>query len=101
MVKKSWKVIFRQRTIRKIRNIAIYIESRGYPENALRFANALYNFGESLGEYPEKYPICRNPIWAKRNLRCAVFRKDYLFIYKIFEKEVVIYNVVNARTMAL
>ena len=100
MGKSKIKVSFRKRAIKKIRNVAIYIESKGYPDTAINFATRLFDFGESLADFPEKYPVCRKKEWAKRNLQCAVFKKDYIFIYKLHNDELVIYNVVHALTIA-
>ena len=73
MEKRAKKVVYRPSTIRKIRDIAIYIEKKGYPETAESFVQELYDFGDSLASFPGKYPVCRKKPWAKRNLRCAVF----------------------------
>ncbi len=100
MEKRTRKVVFRPKTISKIRDIAIYIEGKGYPITAEKFIQHLFDFGESLGDFPDKYPVCRKKAWAKRNLRCAVFRKNYVFIYKLFNDELVILNVVHVLTIA-
>ena len=75
MVKRTRKVVFRPRTIGKIRDIAIYIEGKGYPITAEKFIQQLFDFGESLADFPEKYPVCRKEVWAKRGLRCAVLKR--------------------------
>jgi len=100
MEKRALKVIFRRKTISKIKDIAIYIENRGYPITGDNFIHQLFNFGESLALFPNKYPVCRKKAWAKRDLRCAVFNKHYIFIYKLNNNELVIYNVVYASTIA-
>jgi plasmid stabilization system protein ParE len=93
------KVVFGKRAIRNIGHTAIYIESKGFPDNAIKFANELFDFGQSLADFPEKYPVCRKKNWAKRNLRCAIFKKDYIFIYRVSQNELIIYNVVHTRTI--
>ncbi len=100
MEKRAKKVVFRPKTIRKIRDIAIYIESKGFPGTAESFVQELFDFGESLAVFPEKYPLCRKPAWAKRNLRCAVFKKNYIFIYKLIDDELVNFNVVHVLTIS-
>lgn len=97
--KRKVKVVYSKRAINNIKWTAIFIESKGFPENAARFAIELFDFGQSLADFPEKYPVCRKKIWAKRNLRCAIFKKDYIFIYRIFKDELIIYNVVHTRTI--
>jgi len=100
MEKDKRKVVFRQRAITKIRNVAIYIESKGFPNAAINFTIQLFDFGASLADFPDKYPVCRKRVLALRNLRCAIFKKDYIFIYKLINDELIIYNVVHARTIA-
>ena len=100
MDERQRKIVFRRRAIKKIGNVAIYIEGKGYPDTAKKFAAQLYDFGASLAGFPEKYAVCRKKAWAKRNLRCAIFKKNYIFIYKIINDELVIFNVVHARTIA-
>jgi len=99
MEKRTLKVVFRRKTIGRIKGIAIYIEERGYPITAENFIQQLFDFGESLALFPNKYPVCRKKAWAKRNLRCAVFNKDYIFIYKLNNNELVIFNIVHASTI--
>jgi plasmid stabilization system protein ParE len=100
MAKREIKIIFKKRTAIAISNIALYIEGKGYPITANRFTVKLYKFGNSLAGFPDKYPVCRKKAWAKRNLRCAVFKKNYVFIYKLFNDELVILNVVHVLTIA-
>lgn len=98
--KRNGKVVFSKRAINNIKWTAIFIESKGFPANAIKFTNKLFDFGLSLFDFPEKYPIFRKKDWAKRNIRCATFRRDYIFIYRVLKDELTIYNVVHARTIA-
>jgi plasmid stabilization system protein ParE len=98
MEKKS-KIIFRQEAKESIRDIAFYIELCGYPETAEKYTQRLLSFGESLLVFPDKYPICRFPKLAKRNLHCAVFEQNYIFIYKVIHDQVLIYNVVHGSVL--
>ncbi len=76
--------------------ITDYISEQGYPERAKKFYFKLEDFGYSLGIFPEKYAICRHSYYARRKYRCAVFKKNYVFIYKVVKKQVVIYNVIHS-----
>lgn len=100
MEERTIKVVFRPKTIGKIKDIAINIENKGYPITAEKFVQQLFDFGESLAVSPNKYPKCRKTVWAKRNLRCAVFNNNYIFIHKLVDDELVIYNVVHTLTIA-
>ena len=92
--------IYKKRAAISIFQIGLYIEAKGYPITANRFVDKLYEFGNSLGEYPDKFPVCRKKEWAMRNLRCAIFKNDYIFVYKLIDDVLVIYNVVHARTIS-
>ena len=79
-----------------IYSISIYIEKEGYPMNAQQFKKELFSFGNSLGQFPGRYPICRKPDFRKREYRCAVFKKNYIFVYKPFKTEIVICNIIHS-----
>lgn len=95
MEKKTLAVFYKPVAERQITAIAIYIEQKGFPENAEKFANKLYDFGDSLGILPVSFPVCRNKVFAKRNFRCAVFHRDYVFVYKVFKNKITIHLVVH------
>ena len=76
--------------------ISLYIESKGYPMTAQKFKKKLFDFGNSLVNFPEKYSFCKKPKLFKKKYRYAVFKKNYIFIYKPFKNKVVIYNVIHS-----
>src|SRR5438105_786552 len=75
--------------------IADYIEIKGYPDTALKFIGRMEKFSKTLTDFPDKYPICRNLKFAKRNYHCAVFENNYMFLYKTDGKRLIIYNVIH------
>ena len=92
------EVIYRDKAKQAILDIVLYIKREGYPDNAEKFLLRLMGFGYSLALFPNKYPLCKKLNLAKRNLHCAVFDKNYIFIYKVINKGLVVYNVINAST---
>jgi plasmid stabilization system protein ParE len=72
---------------------------QGYPETAEKFVDQLYDFGYKLNRFPLGYPICRHEKFKKRGLRCAVFHKNYIFVYKVTKNKVIVYNVVHGKTL--
>ncbi|NOX87057.1 MAG: type II toxin-antitoxin system RelE/ParE family toxin [Chlorobi bacterium] len=100
MAEKEIRITYKLPAIRSIAKIGNYIADKGYPKTADNFISELYKFGNSLKNFPEKYPICRKETWAKRNLRCAVFEKNYIFIYKLVRNKLVIFNVVHVLTIS-
>jgi plasmid stabilization system protein ParE len=95
MEERKLKVIYRERARLSIRNFAILIEEEGYPETADKFVKSLITFGSSLNKFPEKYALCKNPSLLNRKFRCAVFKNNYIFIYKIIRNELIILAVFN------
>jgi len=100
MAERKIKIIYKKRAAISISKIAFYIKIKGYPITAKKFTGKLYKFGDSLADFPDKYPVCRKEVWAQRNLRCAVFKKNYVFIYKLIQDELVVFNVVHVLTIA-
>lgn len=95
------KVIFSPKAKKSIDKIIDYIEERGYPETAEKFANKLYDFGNSLAVFPDKYPFCRQPQLTKRKMRCAVFHKNYFFVYMRLKNTLIIFNIIHSKTHPL
>src|ERR1700679_1926663 len=96
--KEKVQIVLKPKAEQSIVDISIFIAGKGKPERALSFMDSLYEFAYSLSKFPNKYPICKKLTLAKRNLHCAVFDKNYIFIYKMVNKRLVIYNVINAKT---
>jgi plasmid stabilization system protein ParE len=97
-VEKKEKIIFKEKAKQAILDIALYIENRGYPETAEKFAQKLVLFANSLASFPKGYPICKQKQFAKYQLHCAVFHKNYIFVYKLIKNTVVVYTVIHTNT---
>jgi plasmid stabilization system protein ParE len=93
------EVIFLPKSQKSIFSIYRYIAERGYPATAEKFFNRLYDFGYGLNDYPDKYGICRQPVYQKRKLHCAVFESNYVFIYKAVKSQLVIYNIIHSKRL--
>jgi len=92
---KNLEVVIHKAAISNIDDVRNYIISEGYPLNAQRFSERLFNFIYSLNTQPERYAICRYKRFAKRNLHCAVFETNYIIAYKIFKFKIVVHAVIN------
>ena len=93
-----YQVVWSGAAKNSILEIVKYIEVRGYPGNAKKFYFEIEKFGESLGNFPNKYAICRQIHLAKRKMRCVPFKRNYMFIYKKVDSQLKIYNVVHVKT---
>lgn len=58
MGKGNISIIYKKRAAASIYKIGLYIEDKGYPITAYRFIVKLYEFGNSLADFPNKFPIC-------------------------------------------
>ena len=65
-----------------------------YIEHEIKMPEKLISFGQTLIDFPLKYPICKNEKLSKRNLRCAVFDKKWIFAYKVTENYVIIKDII-------
>jgi len=89
-------VIVRPRAEKSLDRIGGYIIQKGYPETAIRFLGRMRIFANSLGDFPEKYPICRQKSYQKQKYRCAVFEDGYIFIHKLIGNEMILLNIVHS-----
>jgi plasmid stabilization system protein ParE len=72
-----------------------YIAERGSPGNAGKLHKRMLAFIPTLGEMPEKYPVCRHKRFGKKQYRCAVFEKSYVFVYAINKNNVLLLRVIH------
>ena len=98
MPNKKYKVEWSKKAEKSIINITTYIAEQGYAERTEKFYYKLEKFGNKLSGNPGGYAICRQEILARYDMRCAVFRKTYIFVYKVENNRVVIYNVIPGKT---
>jgi len=88
------KLFWHSSALRSIESIYNYI-AESNPANAIVFIDRMIKFGESLAVFPEKYGLCRVELLAKQNYHCAVFEKNYMFIFKVVEAKAIIYKIVH------
>jgi plasmid stabilization system protein ParE len=92
-------VIFLPKAKRVIRAVAFRILEQGYPDRATKYSERMVQFGLSLAILPYKYPLCRFPILMDNGLRCAVFEKTYIFVFRMDAERLIIYNVVHVKRL--
>ncbi len=95
MAKKQITVFIKPKAEKQITAVSVYIEEKGFPFTAEKFAGKMYDFAESLALFPFGYPVCRNNLLKKKNYRCAVFHKDYIFVYKVYRDRLTIHQVIH------
>lgn len=98
MDSRSYPVIWKERAKRSLQDIFRYVY-KASPDHAVKFNDRLVGFGKSLGEFPERHPVAPQKPYKKRNFRRAVFKRNYVFFFKIEKGAVVIYNIVHAKRL--
>jgi plasmid stabilization system protein ParE len=93
------QVVFGKRAKTAIETTTLHIEESGYPDTAIDFAQRLSNFGYTLADFPNKYPLCRFLRFSKRNYRCAVFESNYIYVYKQVKNQLRIYNIIHTKRL--
>jgi plasmid stabilization system protein ParE len=96
MEQEKIEVVYTERAAISIAEVAWYITGKGYPETAQKYRRKLYEFGNSLVNFTNKYPLCRHTVYKSRNYRCAVFDKSWVFVYKLVKKRLIIYYVIHS-----
>lgn len=99
MDKKKLEVIFKKKAINNINHTTAYIIGKGYPMNAVKYADRLYDFGQSLAIFPDKPPVCRFPKFSKKGFHCAVFDGTYIFVYKVDKNKLIIFNIIHSKRL--
>jgi len=96
--KRSYQVIYIKKARISISSIGQWIEKKGFPETSKHFIGELYNFGDNIGIMPRKYPPCRQSYLSGRGFHCVDY-KGWVFIYKVEQNRVVIFNIVHSKTL--
>ena len=92
------KPIINQRAINSINSIFKYISEEGYPEQAKKLVNDLYDFAFSLADTADSLAFCRHKAFFKRKQKCIPYKKNYIFIVSVNKRKVVtIHNIVPAK----
>lgn len=56
---------------------------------ALKRTERMDEFLKALGNAAD-YPLCRFRKWCSLGYRCAVFEKDWVFAYELFEEGIIV-----------
>ena len=75
----------------KIADLESYLidELKLSEEAALRRSSRMRKFVQSFGNAVD-YPLCRFKKWRILGYRCAVFERDWVFAYEIFEDGIIV-----------
>lgn len=85
------KVLISKSVMDKIANLRIYltVELKLSHEAAHQRIDRIETFLFSLSN-PINYPLCRFKKWKRLRYRCAVFERDWVFAYELFDEGVIV-----------
>lgn len=88
---KMREVLVSEVIINKVANLKVYLieELKLSEEAAHKRADRIDGFLLSLAGEVD-YPLCRFKKWRTLGFRCAVFEKDWVFAYEVFEDGVIV-----------
>jgi len=91
-----FEIIIPNRLWSKIGAIKSYLinELKLSEEAAINRINRMEDFVKSF-VIPTAYPICRFTKWRELGYRCAVFERDWIFAYEVFDRGVIIRDLVH------
>ena len=87
------KIEWRDKSIEELQAIYDYIYFRS-AQNAENVVDTLLELGNSLAEFPAKFPV--EPILNQENVRFVV-KWDYKIIYRIEKDKIIILRVFHSR----
>ena len=67
-------------------------------EAAISRINRMEDFVTSFA-IPTAYPLCRFRKWRELGYRCAVFERDWIFAYEVFDRGVIIRDFSHTATL--
>lgn len=85
------EVLIADTVLNRISELRIYLveELKLSREAALNRTERMDDFLRSLGNAAD-YPLCRFRKWCSLGYRCAVFEKDWVFAYELFDEGVIV-----------
>lgn len=85
------EVLISDTVLDKISELRLYLltELKLSREAALKRTDRIDAFLRSLGNAAD-YPLCRFRKWCTLGYHCAVFEKDWVFAYELFEDGIIV-----------
>ena len=77
------RLIIQKRAYNSIEKISKTIFDDGYPDRAKNFFNELIMFAYELKNIAKSFTKCRHKEFAKKNLKCIPYKKNYIIIFSV------------------
>jgi len=90
------EVVISDAVLEKIGELEIFLKEglKMSKEAAFKRCNRMDDFFESLKGRVD-YPLCRFKKWRMLGYHCAVFEKDWVFAYEVFDEGVIVRDMAN------
>src|SRR5436190_24380827 len=82
-----------------VAEIAFFIESKGLPETAKRFADQAFEFFDQLSDETLEHRPCSYEIWKYMDYRCLMYKKKYVVAYLSLPGEIVICEFISSKLL--
>jgi hypothetical protein len=93
-------LVFKPTAQEAIKLLAKYIADEILmPETAMKYIDKLIVFANGIAITPAAHTFCKYPPWKIKKLQCATFDKKWVFAYKIVNKNVVVFYIVNSKLL--
>lgn len=85
------EVLIADTVLDRISELRIYLveELKLSRDAALKRTERMDEFLRSLGNAAD-YPLCRFRKWCTLGYRCAIFEKDWVFAYELFDEGIIV-----------
>lgn len=84
------KITIQEPVVYSIAEVAWFIESKGLVATAEKYADAIYDFIESMADDKRVYNICREPTRSTLGFKCINFNKKYTIVFIESSTEIII-----------
>lgn len=91
------KITVKKTVAENIAAIALYIESKGMPEAAERFADEVYDHFLIMADTRKSYPYCKEPLRAMMGYKCIPYKRKYTIVLIESENELIICEFISSR----
>ena len=91
------KIIVRQSAAKAIAQIAFYIESKGLPITAERYADSFYDFIETLSNDKKSFRLCSDSKRASLGFKCIQFKNKYTIVFLETEKTITVCEIISSK----
>lgn len=91
------KISIRESASESIAEIAWFIESKGMPATAERFADDVYDAIEKLADDLINHSACKEPARKSLGLKCVPFKKKYTIVFFESHSEIIIHEFIASK----